>query len=77
MLLYIMKLVVIQGPKRKSICRQIQKFRDGTDPMYPSIDYFDVYYDKASMQNHREPYWWFYNFQYTIMLGFWTKKVFW
>ena len=59
------------GQQEKYLPEQIQKFRDGTDPMYPSIDYFDVYYDKASMQNHRlnltggsD------NFQYAIMLGY-------
>lgn len=59
------------GQQEKYLPEQIQKFRDGTDPMYPNIDYFDVYYDKASMQNHRlnltggsD------NFQYAIMLGY-------
>lgn len=59
------------GQQEKYLPEQIQKFKDGTDPMYPSIDYFDVYYDKASMQNHRlnlsggsD------NFQYAIMLGY-------
>ena len=33
------------GQQEKYLPEQIQKFRDGTDPMYPSIDYFDVYYD--------------------------------
>lgn len=32
---------------------EIAKYASGTDPMYPDINYFDVYYDKASMQNHR------------------------
>lgn len=31
---------------------EIQLFRDGTDWKYPDIDYFDVYYDKAKIQNH-------------------------
>lgn len=31
----------------------IDLYAAGTDPMYPSIDYFDVYYDKAKIQNHR------------------------
>ena len=59
------------GQQEKYLPEQIQKYKDGTDPMYPSIDYFDVYYDKASMQNHRlnvtggsE------TFQYAIMLGY-------
>ena len=32
---------------------EIQLFRDGSDWQYPDIDYFDVYYDKAKIQNHR------------------------
>ncbi|MDW7691346.1 SusC/RagA family TonB-linked outer membrane protein [Flammeovirgaceae bacterium SG7u.111] len=32
---------------------EIQKYADGSDPMYPSINYFDVYYDQATIQNHR------------------------
>lgn len=48
----------------------IQKFAAHNDPMYPDIDYFDVYYDAANTQNHRlsmtggsE------NIQYAFMLG--------
>ena len=41
------------GMQEKYSAEAIQKYKDGTDPMYPSIDYFDVYYDKANMQNHR------------------------
>ena len=59
------------GQAEKYLPEEIQKFRDGTDPMYPDINYFDVYYDKASMQNHR------LNvsggsdtFQYAFMLGY-------
>ena len=59
------------GQAEKYLPEEIQKFRDGTDPMYPSINYFDVYYDKATMQNHR------LNvsggsdtFQYAFMLGY-------
>lgn len=59
------------GQQEKYLPEQIQKYKDGTDPMYPNIDYFDVYYDKATMQNHRlnvtggsE------TFQYAIMLGY-------
>ena len=59
------------GQAEKYLPEEIQKFRDGTDPMYPSINYFDVYYDKATMQNHR------LNvsggsdtFQYAVMLGY-------
>ncbi|HEY8938256.1 MAG TPA: TonB-dependent receptor [Cyclobacteriaceae bacterium] len=32
---------------------EIQKFAAHNDPLYPDINYFDVYYGKASMQNHR------------------------
>ena len=59
------------GQAEKYLPEEIQKFRDGTDPMYPSINYFDVYYDKETMQNHR------LNvsggsdtFQYAFMLGY-------
>lgn len=59
------------GQAEKYLPEEIQKFREGTDPMYPSINYFDVYYDKATMQNHR------LNvsggsdtFQYAFMLGY-------
>ncbi len=31
----------------------IQKFAAHNDPLYPDINYFDVYYGKANMQNHR------------------------
>ena len=31
----------------------IQKYAAGNDPMYPSINYFDVYYGRAKIQNHR------------------------
>jgi TonB-dependent starch-binding outer membrane protein SusC len=31
----------------------IQKFAAHNDPMYPDINYFDVYYGKAQTQNHR------------------------
>ncbi|MDD2303258.1 MAG: TonB-dependent receptor [Prolixibacteraceae bacterium] len=48
----------------------IQKYAAHNDPMYPDIDYFDVYYDQANTQNHRlsmtggtE------NLQYAFMLG--------
>jgi TonB-linked SusC/RagA family outer membrane protein len=32
---------------------QIAKFAAHNDPLYPDINYFDVYYGKANMQNHR------------------------
>ncbi len=31
----------------------LAKYEAGNDPMYPDIDYFDVYYGSASTQNHR------------------------
>lgn len=31
----------------------IQKYAAQNDPMYPDIDYFDVYYGQANTQNHR------------------------
>jgi TonB-linked SusC/RagA family outer membrane protein len=31
----------------------IEKFKAHNDPLYPDINYFDVYYGKANMQNHR------------------------
>ncbi|TKT88859.1 TonB-dependent receptor [Dyadobacter frigoris] len=31
----------------------IQKFAAHNDPLYPDINYFDVYYGKANIQNHR------------------------
>lgn len=31
----------------------IQKFKAHNDPLYPDINYFDVYYGKANIQNHR------------------------
>ncbi|WP_372775825.1 TonB-dependent receptor [Mangrovibacterium sp.] len=31
----------------------IQKFAEGNDPLYPNINYFDVYYGQANTQNHR------------------------
>lgn len=41
------------GMAEKYTAEQIQKYKDGTDPMFPSIDYFDVYYRSANIQNHR------------------------
>lgn len=41
------------GMQEKYSAEQIQKYKDGTDIMYPSVDYFKVYYGKANMQNHR------------------------
>lgn len=48
----------------------IQKYATHNDPMYPDINYFDVYYGKANTQNHRisitggnE------NVQYAVMFG--------
>ncbi|MBU2916248.1 MULTISPECIES: SusC/RagA family TonB-linked outer membrane protein [Reichenbachiella] len=32
---------------------EIALYAAGTDPMYPSVNYFDTYYDKAKIQNHR------------------------
>ncbi|MFD1816855.1 TonB-linked outer membrane protein, SusC/RagA family [Pseudarcicella hirudinis] len=40
------------GRQPRYTAAEIQKFRDGSDPLYPNINYFDVYYDKAPMQNH-------------------------
>lgn len=31
----------------------IQKFAAHNDPLYPDVNYFDVYYGKANIQNHR------------------------
>lgn len=31
----------------------IEKYANGTDPLFPNIDYFDVYFGTASTQNHR------------------------
>lgn len=50
---------------------ELTKFKDGTDPMYPNNNYFDIYYRTAHMQNHRV------NvsggsdaFQYAVMFGY-------
>lgn len=50
---------------------ELAKFKDGTDPMYPNNNYFDIYYRTAHMQNHRV------NvsggsdaFQYAVMFGY-------
>lgn len=32
---------------------EIQKFAAHNDPLYPDVNYFDTYYGKASIQNHR------------------------
>lgn len=49
----------------------IQKYRQGNDPLFPDIDYPDKFYDPAAMQNHQlnlsggsE------NLQYAFMLGY-------
>ncbi len=54
---------------------EIQKFEDGNDPMYPDINYFDVYYDKATIQEHdinlnggSE------NLKYSFMLGYLNQE---
>jgi len=59
------------GMQKKYTDAQIQKYKDGTDIMYPNTNYFDVYYGKANIQNHR------LNItggtdkvQYAIMLGY-------
>ncbi len=53
----------------------IQKYAAHNDPMYPDINYFDVYYDKAKVQNHRvnlsggsE------NLQYAFMVGYLNQE---
>lgn len=50
---------------------ELAKFKDGTAPMYPNNNYFDIYYRTAHMQNHRV------NvsggsdaFQYAVMFGY-------
>ena len=40
------------GQSAKFTASEIQKYKDGTDPLYPNINYFDVYYGKAALQNH-------------------------
>lgn len=59
------------GQAERYTAEQIQKYKDGTDPLFPNNDYFDIYYDAASMQNHRisvsggtE------TLQYAVMLGY-------
>ncbi|WP_423130438.1 TonB-dependent receptor [Gaoshiqia sp. Z1-71] len=44
---------VNSGMQPRYTAEDIQKYASGTDPMYPDINYFDVYYDKAKIQNHR------------------------
>ncbi len=41
------------GTTRPYSDSDIQKFTAHNDPLYPDINYFDVYYGKAIMQNHR------------------------
>ena len=49
----------------------IAKYKDGSDPMYPNNDYFDIYYGKANMQNHRvNVSGGSDNLQYAFMLGY-------
>lgn len=62
---------VNSGSIPKYTNEEIQKYAARNDPMYPDINYFDVYYDKAKIQNHRfnitggsE------NLQYAFMLGY-------
>lgn len=48
----------------------IQKFAAGNDPLYPDINYFDVYYGQANTQNHRVSMTGGKdNLQYAFMLG--------
>lgn len=62
---------VNSGMQPKYSDEVIQKYTAHNDPMYPDLDYFDVYYDKAKIQNHRvnltggsE------NLQYAFMIGY-------
>lgn len=41
------------GSALKYTTDDIAKFAAHTDPLYPDINYFDVYYGKAKIQNHR------------------------
>jgi len=59
------------GMPAKYTQEQIAKYAAHNDPMFPDINYFDVYYGKANMQNHRinmsggsE------NLQYAFMVGY-------
>lgn len=59
------------GMQPKYTDEEIQKYAARNDPMYPDINYFDVYYGSAKIQNHRvnlsggsE------NLQYAFMLGY-------
>ncbi|MDO8927772.1 MAG: TonB-dependent receptor plug domain-containing protein, partial [Bacteroidota bacterium] len=62
---------VNSGMQPKYTQEQIAKYAAHNDPMYPDINYFDVYYGKANIQNHRinmaggsE------NLQYAFMVGY-------
>lgn len=59
------------GMQPKYSEEDIQKYAAHNDPMYADINYFDVYYDEATIQNHRvnisggsD------NLQYAFMLGY-------
>lgn len=41
------------GTAPKYTDEQLELFKDGTDPMYPNNNYFDIYYHDANIQNHR------------------------
>jgi TonB-linked SusC/RagA family outer membrane protein len=50
---------------------EIQKYASGTDWRYPSVNYFDAYYDKAKIQSHRlNMTGGSDNLQYAFMLGY-------
>ncbi|WP_159523589.1 TonB-dependent receptor [Sunxiuqinia indica] len=44
---------VNSGTIAKYTDEEIQKYASGKDPMFPNVDYFDAYYDKATIQSHR------------------------
>lgn len=49
----------------------IAKYKAGNDPMYPSNNYFDIYYKDANMSNHRiNVSGGSDNFQYAVMMGY-------
>lgn len=59
------------GQSNKYSDEAIAKYKDGTAPLYPNNNYFDIYYRTAQMQNHRV------NvsggsdkFQYAVMFGY-------
>ncbi len=59
-----------EGAAPKYSDEDIQKYKDGSDPLYPDNDYFDIYYHSAQMQNHRvNVSGGSDNFQYAVMFG--------